>query len=543
MVSVKKGSERIASAATICLLLMIGLGGCDSVFKTDQYRFLSPSDVIHRPDRSAINPILSSVSMADQTQEMPPNATFPQEDDLVYTDRDYMIGPTDVVDVGVLDLFQQGLESVLRREVSTGGTIDLPLLSRLVKCEGLTKDELRDAVTAAYRNDGILKDPVVSVTVVLRHQNVFSVLGSVQRTGTYSIVRKDMRLLEALAAAGGLSQTNLKYLYVIRPAPALKKVDPNAPVTVSAPTSVSLPTLPEIPSDVGSGQTTTVPGGSALTTAPAATSQPASMPVQGVDKTMSDWGKLLPGPTPGSNPARLVPLKTELAQAAPSPSGGGTSSGKGGKWIYSGGRWVEVQATSQSATSSPAAGASAATEPSKSSDPWKWGDLDKSRMVRVIAINIQRLNNGDPRMNIIIRDNDIIQVPMVDSGEFYVMGEVARPGVYSLTNRKITVKMAIAAAGNLGPLAWPENAMLIRRIGDTEEQMIPLNVEAIAQGHEPDLFLKADDVLAVGTSAASTFFLVVKNAFRMTYGFGFIYDRNFADPAPSGMNSMRFQRW
>ena len=164
-------------------------------------------------------------------------------------------------------------------------------------------------------------------------------------------------------------------------------------------------------------------------------------------------------------------------------------------------------------------------------------------MARVIAINLPRLNNGDPRMNIIIRDNDIIQVPMVDSGEFYVMGEVSRPGVYSLTNRKITVKMAIAAAGNLGSMAWPENAMLIRRIGDNEEQLIPLNVEAIAMGSEPDLFLKADDVLAVGTSAASTFFLVVKNAFRMTYGFGFIYDRNFADAATSGMNSMRFTRW
>jgi protein involved in polysaccharide export with SLBB domain len=123
------------------------------------------------------------------------------------------------------------------------------------------------------------------------------------------------------------------------------------------------------------------------------------------------------------------------------------------------------------------------------------------------------------------------------------MGEVSRPGVYSLTNRKITVKMALAAAGNLGPMAWPENAMLIRRVGDSEELMIPLNVEAIARGDEPDLFLKADDVLAVGTHVASTFMLVVKNAFRLTYGFGFIYDRNFSDPYTQTLDSKRFSRW
>ena len=38
---------------------------------------------------------------------------------------------------------------------------------------------------------------------------------------------------------------------------------------------------------------------------------------------------------------------------------------------------------------------------------------------------------------------------------------------------------------------------------------------------------------------------MLRNAFRMTYGFGFIYDRNFSDPILPGYTpkSNRFTRW
>ena len=135
----------------------------------------------------------------------------------------------------------------------------------------------------------------------------------------------------------------------------------------------------------------------------------------------------------------------------------------------------------------------------------------------------------DPLMNIIIRKNDIIEVPPLQVGEFYVMGEVLRPGVYNLTGRKVTVKMAVAAAGNLGPLSWPTNSILIRRVGGNKEQIIPLNLQRIFEGKDPDFFLKPDDVIAVGTYWGAPFLAVWRNAFRMTYGFGFIYDRNYSE--------------
>ena len=174
-------------------------------------------------------------------------------------------------------------------------------------------------------------------------------------------------------------------------------------------------------------------------------------------------------------------------------------------------------------------------------DPFGWAKVQKSDLVRIIAINLKKLEQGDYRMNIVIRENDIIQIPSLEIGEFYVMGEVTRPGVYSLTGRKVTIKMAMAASGNLGPLAWPENSVLIRRVGENQEQMIPLNIENIIRGTDPDVYLKANDVIAVGTAWQSTVLAVMRNAFRMTYGFGFIYDRNFADPLFVTPNSRRFK--
>jgi protein involved in polysaccharide export with SLBB domain len=154
---------------------------------------------------------------------------------------------------------------------------------------------------------------------------------------------------------------------------------------------------------------------------------------------------------------------------------------------------------------------------------------DMSHLVRIIAINLPKLHAGDPRMNIIIRNNDIIHVPPLQVGEFYVMGEVLRPGVYSLTGRKVTAKMAVAAAGNLGPMSWPNNSILIRRVARDQEQTIPLPLNDIFAGREPDVFLKPDDVIAVGSHWSAPFLAVWRNAFRMTYGFGFIYDRNYSE--------------
>jgi hypothetical protein len=59
--------------------------------------------------------------------------------------------------------------------------------------------------------------------------------------------------------------------------------------------------------------------------------------------------------------------------------------------------------------------------------------------------------------------------------------------------------------------------------------MIQVNVERIFAGQDPDFYIKKNDLIVFGTHPISLFLAVVRNAFRMTYGFGFVYDRNFAD--------------
>ncbi|MDY6914609.1 MAG: polysaccharide biosynthesis/export family protein, partial [Planctomycetota bacterium] len=206
--------RRVRHSASLVAVLVLVAAVCTSgcnFFKTDKTRLLSPEKVISAPGRSPINPILPSVGLVDQAQELVPNATFPTEGDWEYSDADYVIGPTDVLDISILDVLQEGLETILRRQVSSSGFIDLPLLEDRVKASGLTKEQLKETITQAYNPD-ILRDPVVSITIAAQRQSTFSILGAVAQPGTYNIVRKDMRLLETLALAGGVTQTNIRYL-------------------------------------------------------------------------------------------------------------------------------------------------------------------------------------------------------------------------------------------------------------------------------------------------------------------------------------------
>ncbi len=153
----------------------------------------------------------------------------------------------------------------------------------------------------------------------------------------------------------------------------------------------------------------------------------------------------------------------------------------------------------------------------------------KEKQMRVIKIPIDKLLAGDPRYNIVIKPGDSIFVPVDIVGEFCIMGNVNAQGYIPLTGRPLTLKMAIAAAGGLGPLAWPKRCEVIRRISKDKEEIVMVDLDKIASGEQPDFFIKPNDLINVGTHATSTWRAVLRNAFRATYGFGFVYDRNFAD--------------
>jgi protein involved in polysaccharide export with SLBB domain len=154
--------------------------------------------------------------------------------------------------------------------------------------------------------------------------------------------------------------------------------------------------------------------------------------------------------------------------------------------------------------------------------------VDSIQTQRVIKIPIQALREGNSRYNIVVRPGDVINVPSAEVGEFYLMGHVNRAGVYTLTGRKVTLKQAIAAAGNLDGLAIPRRAEIIRRVGANQEVTVQVNLQAIFDGEQPDLFLKPNDILNVGTDIVAPFLAVTRNAYRASYGWGYVYDKNLS---------------
>src|SRR5205085_166141 len=136
--------------------------------------------------------------------------------------------------------------------------------------------------------------------------------------------------------------------------------------------------------------------------------------------------------------------------------------------------------------------------------------------------------NGDLKFNVVIHPQDLIVVPAPTVGTYWVAGHVQRTGVYNLTGQKLTLKQAIDGAGGFDAVAIPARTEIIRRIGKDKEVFAMVDMDKIYAGWQPDIFLKPYDEVRVGTSFYAPFIAAVRNGFRITYGFGFLYDRNYA---------------
>ncbi len=206
------------------------------------------------------------------------------------------------------------------------------------------------------------------------------------------------------------------------------------------------------------------------------------------------------------------------------------------EWIYRNGKWVPVQVgTPKPPTPIERVRPDIKIEPvEKPFVPFEEQapsglEREPGAGSRLIRIPADKLLAGDTRYNIVIKPGDTIHVPVDIVGEFCIMGNVNRTGYIPITGRPMTLKMAIAAAGGLGPLAWPRRCEVVRRIGRKKEEIVMVDLDKITSGEQPDFFIKPNDLINVGTHPTSRWRAILRNAFRATYGFGFVYDRNFAD--------------
>ncbi|MEX2219207.1 MAG: polysaccharide biosynthesis/export family protein [Phycisphaerales bacterium] len=465
------------------------LGGCT---ETDSFLF-DPSVVgrwEHTPTRVPILTQLQSVEGSDSEFVEYSDIT---PADLVPEVAEYRIGPGDRLIITLADIPDEGRYSEYDRIVDTRGFVELPVLGQ-VYINNMTSREAAEAVKTAMRE--LIADPLAFVVVVGPRMQHFSIFGGVVQPGQYQIPTADYRLLEALTASRGFAESP-PYIYIIRQVPLTEEAA-GRPTPPAPRDGAQQPPMPGVRGERlidiidRLGGPTGATGATGPTGAPAPTAPTAPTGA----------------PAPTGRPA-IDLIGPDRAQPAAAPTA--PPDATDGTWVNIQGRWVKVRPAG-----APAGPRSAVQPP------------QMAMTQRIIRVPTARVAMGDARYNVVIRPGDVIRVPPSPSGMIYLSGQVARPGAYGNTEG-LTLTRVIASAGGLNGIAVPERVDIVRMTGPEQQGFVRVNLRAIEEGTHPDIFLKGNDRVNVGTNFWATPLAVIRNGFRASYGFGFVADRNFGN--------------
>ncbi len=509
--------------------------GCSGMGSAEWFKngLLDPTQVGNFTS-SASNEIRESITILEEPTGIQ-GAEDPSSDDLTPRYTELAIGPGDVLNVTMYEVMLAGAATTVQVRVGNTGYETLPVIGP-VKMMGYTPRELELEVKARLREADIIDDADVQVSRVSSPSMQYSVVGSISRPGQYPLNRLDTRLLDVIAAAGGISPL-IESIYVFRSVGAWQPetasdeaFEFDQGVTFGEPEFFTM-------SEVSTGRAGTRDGPPPV----GPKKQPQGSSIDELD--ILEGGATDSAPAPAWDSERGVWVLSEETtrqdvETEPHATSAVASRSEEAP--------TREAASSMSSTSismdepawrpSTEASAIPAAESGQSEpviEEYEEGPAgivdDLSPPMRIIEIPVKGLLEGDPRYNVVIRPSDTINVPPGAVGEFYLGGNVARPGAYALTGRRLTVKQAIISAGGFSALAWPSKAELIRRLSKDEEHTIQLDLDAIFAGKAPDFYLKPNDIVNVGTHQVAIFMAVLRNAFRFSYGFGLVYDRNFGD--------------
>ena len=484
---------RLAMGAALFAALSMGGCGVSSYFDPSKTGYFQ-----HDPITVPILERLDAVEMDDDSWG---RVTSVSPEDLVPGELEYRIAAGDVITVEIFELVAPGQVTPMGGRVDQSGTLRLTMPLRAVPAAGLTLQELEDVIVDILDPD-FLRDPLVTVRLEEGRSLQYSVEGNIRGPSVYLLSRPDLRLSEALAIAGGVPVTS-RNIYVIRPIPLDDAMRPSydRPGTRPGTTPPSDPDQPTIDDlldqlqrDRG-GQPDTRPGmlGERLQDPPIDIDD--LQPRRVSDRVVQD-----PSDVPSS--VRNV--------------NAGVSGQDTFVFIEERGEWVRVRMGQDAAQDDIV-------------DDFAAAPSEQMVLQRVIKIPADRLQR-DSSYNIIVRPGDRIFVEPPVSGVVYIGGEVLRPGVFQLPpDGELTLSRLVTAAGGFGALAIPERVDLVRRVGENRQAAMRVNLRAIRNMSEPDILLKPDDHILVGTSWIATPLAIIRNGFRATYGFGFLLDRNFGN--------------
>lgn len=477
---------RRALLGTLAGAIAISACGCASPW---WHAFLDPTQTGNFRE-NLDQEILDMISFRDHPSGIP-HAVDPTPDDLVAIVEVYRIGPGDAVQVQFQDFRFRGDVQEITLLVNELGQIDVPQLG-LLDVSGLTSHELRQVLVAESIARGIYaegSDPLITATLAYRQQRQFSISGTVLTPGQYQIPRPDFRLLEAINVAGGLEE-NVKTVFVSRNERRETRNGDWAPA-----------------SDLRSNGAAAAPPveepdwGAAFSEGAGASEDSASAELLLPTADLSPHDELVDA---------LQPREQDNT-ATTADRGNGDKPGPLPPFAFNG---------QQKTTRGPV---------DSSDEVVDWEELASEGQQRIIRIPAERLRTFDSSYNIVIRSGDTIHIDPGPVGLYYMGGHVNRPGTYQLNGEEITLTGAVTAAGGLDPLAWPTRCEIRRRIDSGREEITQWDFARIHAGQDPNIYLKPNDEINIGTHAIAPLLATIRNSFRLTYGFGFVYDRNFAD--------------
>jgi polysaccharide export outer membrane protein len=480
--------------------------------------FLDPSVIGRWEHTPTVVPILDRIDSIEGLDAEYVEPSEPTPEDLVPVAVEYAMAPGDAIQIRVRDLVRVGSEELLDRVIDQKGQIDLPKVGQ-VRVAGLTPSQANTAIANAIITAQIItRDPVVSVTLQTSRRQTFSAFGQVNAPGTYLIPESNYRLLEALTAAGGWAE-NAPYVFVIRQAALADEAG-----GLGSPMGTNAPAAPSNPMSSPAPAPSATPAKSAddlMKVIDDLSSPQPKKPSPGVVRGSSRAGTSGRA-QPGKDGAPPIDLEDASAKPARTEATGGTGAppADGGKfnWIYVNGQWVKAAARD---TGTPGAGGGM---------PSATGENRADDLVtqRVIRIPMEPLISGNAKYNIVVRPGDVLRIPGSGQGFIYMGGQIARPGSYGLpSSGRLTLQRAVDAAGGLGGIAIPERVDLTRMLPGDRQATIRLNLRAIAEQTQPDIYLKPDDRVNIGTNFWAFPLAVLRGGFRVSYGFGFLLDRNF----------------
>ncbi|MGD2109956.1 MAG: polysaccharide biosynthesis/export family protein [Phycisphaerae bacterium] len=456
-------------------------------------------------DRTAMLEIRTSLTLEDTPRGIP-GALNPSPDDLVVEPVDYPISAGDTLAIEIYELRQRAIPFQTQVVVSTTGSINLPVVGRL-EAAGMTAPQLEMELAERLQRENVLVSPEVTVNPLFLQKGTYSVFGigvsasnnAPLRAGTFPIRRPDLRILEAINLVGGLNEF-VTEVYVFRNDEFLTPDTSDDAEDDPSPAPSEHESHDEQPAEE-------TPGG---------TAEPS--PSETAERELID-AVVAAGDEP---PRETAPVTDEQLDALePDPTQ---------PFLWVNGEFVEnpdyrpVEGDMVTASSPPSFDTAMPAV--------NWARIAGETAYRVIHISADRLRSGERDANIVVRAGDVIRIVSGEIGVYYMMGQVNRVGAFAFNAEPITLKAAIAAAGGLSGLAWPDRCTVYRRIGQ-REQMIQVDLDRIFAGKDPDFMIRRGDIINVGTHPFAPFLQRIR-AWTLpnpvnNVGYSFTYARNYAD--------------